>query len=86
MQEGSFSYSLGKLRARLKLECTSDQNIAITQERYKSKAYVWQSVRLGFTFLTAKNIFLNARLSSDGRQNPNNDPFFFKVLVRVTKG
>lgn len=58
-----------------------DQNIVITQERYKSNAYVWRIVRLGFTFLTAKNILLNARLISDGRQNPNNDPLFFKALV-----
>ena len=86
MQEGLCSYSLGKLRARLKLECTPDQNIAITQECYKSKAFVWQIVRLGFTFHTAKNILLNARLISDGRQNPKYDPLFSKALVRVTKG
>lgn len=91
VQEGSsWDYSLGKLRARLKLECMPDQNIAIegwiTQERYESKAYVWRIVRLGFTFLTAKNILLDAWLLSDGRQNPNNDPLFFKALVRVIEG
>ena len=30
-----------------------DQNIMITQEHYKSKAYVWRIVRLGYTFPTA---------------------------------
>jgi len=76
VQEGSSSYSLGKLCTRLKLECTPDQNITIMPECYESKAYVWQIVRLGFTFLTAKNILLNTRLISDGPQNPNNDPLF----------
>ena len=62
----------------------SHQNITVMQERYKSNAYVWQSVRLGFTFLTAKNIFLNARLSSDGRQNPNKQPNISLVFVSLS--
>ena len=54
VREGSSSY------ARLKLQCMPDQdmNDTITQERYKSNAYVWRIVRLEFTFLTRKIICL----------------------------